>query len=47
MLFNYLGQHVSTRIESSSGPFKMQIVSKDPYIRRAWRWLYKSRNVLP
>jgi len=40
MLFYYLGQHVSTLTESSPGPSIL-------YLRRAWRWLYKSRNMLP
>jgi len=43
MLFYCLGQHVSTLKESSSGPSKIQIL----YLRRAWRWLYKSWNMLP
>jgi len=29
MLFYYLGQHVSTLIESSSGPSKIQILTKN------------------
>jgi len=52
MFFIVLGQHVSILIESYSGPSKktdnsiLTFLSKDLYLRGAWRWFYKNRNTI-
>jgi len=56
MFIIVLGQYVSILIESSSGTSKktdsyfkntLNILNKDLYLIRAWRWFYKNRNMLP